>query len=281
MSDSKERAPTVRLNQGPEIPSVGLGVFKTPPGPTTERAVRWALEIGYRHIDTATYYQNESDVGAAVRASGLPREEVFVTSKLWHTDHGFDRAMKAARASAERLGLGYLDLYLIHWPRADTPSARLDSWRALERLQADGLVRAIGVSNYTVRHLKELLASAQVVPAVDQIEMHPFVFDPALVAFCEEHGIHVEAWAPLTRGHRLDHPTVVAVAEVHRRTPAQVLVRWGLEHGFIELPKSVHRERIEENFHVFDFSLSPREVDALDGLADGSREGLWDPREIP
>ena len=281
MASAGVRAPRVRLNQGPEMPIVGLGVFQSPPGPTTRQAVAWALEAGYRHVDTAAYYENESDVGAAVRASGLPREEIFVTTKLWYSDHGFERALRAARSSERRLGLRYIDLYLIHWPRADSPRTRLDSWKALEKLQKDGVVRAIGVSNYTVRHLEELLANSSVVPAVDQIEFHPFVYDPELLAYGERHGIRLEAWAPLTRGRRFDHPTLQAIAKAHARTPAQILIRWGLEHGLIEIPKSIHHERIVENFRVFDFSLTPEELARLDALRDGSRIGLWNPSDIP
>jgi methylglyoxal/glyoxal reductase len=273
--------PLLRLNQGVEIPMLGLGVFQSPPGAVTEKAVATALELGYRHVDTAAMYGNESDVGAAVRASGLPREEVFVTTKLWHTEHGFDSAQAAAHESLKRLGLGYIDLYLIHWPRANAPKDRLDSWRAFEKLQQEGVCRAIGVSNYTVRHLEELRAHSGVTPAVDQVELHPFVFDPELAGYCERHGIRLEAWSPLTRGRRLDDPTVRAVADAHHRTPAQVLLRWGIEHGFIEIPKSVRRERIEENARIFDFSLLPAEVAQLDALRDGKRVGLWNPSEIP
>jgi len=226
-------------------------------------------------------YANEEDVGAAVRASGIPREEIVVTSKLWHTDHGYARALEAGRKSHDRLGLGTIDLYLIHWPRANTPADRLASWRGLEKLQQEGVCRAIGVSNYTVRHLEELAGEADVAPAVDQIELHPFVFDPALLEYVQRHGIRLEAWAPLTRGRQFDHPEVRAVADAHRKTPAQVLIRWGLDHGFIEIPKSTHRERIVENSQVFDFHLTTEELARLDALADGSRVGLWNPAEIP
>jgi methylglyoxal/glyoxal reductase len=272
---------SVRLNQGVEIPVLGLGTYQTPPGPTTRNAVAWALEAGYRHIDTAALYANEAEVGEAVRASGLRRDEVFVTTKLWHSDHGFESSQAAARKSLERLGLGYIDLYLIHWPRANTPADRLASWRGLEKLQQEGVCRAIGVSNYTVRHLEELAGEADVAPAVDQIELHPFVFDPALLEYVQRHGIRLEAWAPLTRGRQFDHPEVRAVADAHRKTPAQVLIRWGLDHGFIEVPKSTHRERIVENSQVFDFHLTTEELARLDALADGSRVGLWNPAEIP
>ncbi len=269
------------LNHGSGIPCVGLGVFQSEAGPTTRHAVAWALEDGYRHIDTAAMYGNEADVGESVRASGLDRDEVFVTTKLWHTDHGFENAQAACRQSLARLGLGYIDLYLIHWPRAKSPDDRIASWRALEKLRAEGLCRAIGVSNYTVRHLEELRAHSDVVPAVDQVELHPFVFDPELLAYADGRGIRLEAWSPLTRGRHLDHPTIQGIARAHDRTPAQVLVRWGLEHGVVEIPKSVHRERIRENAAVFDFALSADEVRALDALRGGPRVGLWNPVDIP
>lgn len=257
------------LNQGSEIPQLGLGVYQSPPGPITQQAVRWALELGYRQIDTAALYENEADVGEAVRASGLPREEVFLTTKLWYTEHGFERAQKAARASLDRIGFSYVDLYLIHWPRADSPKDRLDSWRGLEKLQREGLCRAIGVSNYTVRHLEEMRAHSDVVPAVNQVEFHPFVYDPELAGYCERRRIVLEQWAPLTRGRRFDDPSVRAIAEAHGRTPAQILLRWGIQHGFVVLPKSVHRERIEENARIFDFSLAPEEMRRLDALRGG------------
>ena len=274
-------ASRVRLNQGPEIPWLGLGVFQTEPGAVTRNSVRYALEAGYRAVDTAAMYGNESDVGEAVRASGLPREEIFVTTKLWHTDHGYEPALRAGRASAERLGLGPIDLYLIHWPRANSPQDRLDSWRAMTELQREGLVRAIGVSNYTVRHLEELRTHSDVVPAVDQVEFHPFVYNAELVDYCTAHGIRLEAWSPLTRARHLDHPTIAAIAAAHHRTAAQVLIRWGLEHGVVEIPKSTHRERIRENAQVFDFSLSAADVAALDALRGGPRVGMWNPADIP
>ena len=274
-------ASRVRLNQGVEIPWLGLGVFQTEPGPVTRDAVRYALETGYRAVDTAAMYRNEADVGEAVRQSGIPRDEVFVTTKLWHTEHGYDSALRAGRASAERLGLGPIDLYLIHWPRANSPEDRLDSWRALIRLKSEGVCRSIGVSNYTVRHLEELRSHSDVVPAVDQLEFHPFVYDPELVGYCERAGIRLEAWSPLTRGRQLDHPTIVSVAAARHRTPAQVLLRWGLQHGVIELPKSVHRERIRENAQLFDFALTPHDMAALDALKGGPRVGMWNPADIP
>lgn len=273
-------ASRVRLNQGIEMPWLGLGVFLTEPGPTTEQAVGWALEAGYRHIDTASMYRNEADVGRAVRASGLVREDVFVTTKVWYTEHGYETVLRAGRESLDRLGLGYIDLYLIHWPRANSPKDRLESWRALEELRDAGTCRAIGVSNYAIRHLEEL-ADARIRPAVDQVEFHPFVYDPALIDYCDAHGIRLEAYSPLTRNRRLDDPTIAGVAKELGRSPAQVLIRWGLQHGLVEIPKSTHRERIQENARVFDFELSATEMARLDGLRDGRRVTQSDPADIP
>ena len=283
MSETAPSGPTstFRLNDGHEIPCLGLGVFQMDPGPQTQQAVRWALEDGYRMVDTAALYNNETDVGEGVRASGIPREDVYVTTKLWHSEHGFESSQRAFRTSLGKLRFDYVDLYLIHWPRAPTPADRLASWRGLEKLQTEGLCRSIGVSNYTVRHLEELLAASGTVPAVDQVELHPFVYDPALEAFCARHKIRLEAWSPITRGRQFDHPTVAKVARAHGRTPAQVLLRWGLQHGFVEIPKSAHRERIVENARIFDFALTPGEMGALDALKGGPRVGMWNPAEIP
>jgi len=271
----------VRTSQGLDLPWLGLGVFQTPPGAVTRNAVTWALEAGYRHIDTATLYGNEEDVGAAVRASGVPREEIVVTTKLWHTDHGFERAQVAARASQERLGLGPIDLYLIHWPTAASPAARLDSWRALEKLREDGVVRTIGVSNYSVRHLEELRTHSDAVPSVNQVEFHPFVYDPEFLRYCERQHILVEAYSPLTRARKLDDPRVGRIASALGKSPAQVLIRWGLQHGLVELPKSVHPERIRQNADVFDFALSPAQMQELDSLRGGGRVTATDPVSIP
>lgn len=271
----------LRTGQGLELPRLGFGVFQVPPGEATRTAVGHALDAGYRLIDTAAMYANEEDVGTAVRASGIPREEIVVTSKLWHTDHGYARALEAGRRSQERLGLGPIDLYLIHWPRAESPELRLESWRALERLRADGVVRAIGVSNYTVRHLEELRAASDIVPAVDQLEFHPFVYDPEILRYAAAHGVVLEAYSPLTRGRRLDDRRIAAIAGAHRRSPAQVLLRWGLQHGLVELPRSVRPERIRENAAVFDFELTPADMGSLDALAGGGRVTALDPATIP
>jgi diketogulonate reductase-like aldo/keto reductase len=266
---------TLRLNSGAAIPQVGLGVWQTPTGAATREAVTAAIEAGYRHIDTARVYRNEADVGAAVRAAGVPRAQLFVTTKLWNADQGYDEALRAFDASLERLGLDFVDLYLIHWP---VPGKRLESWRALERLFDDGRARSIGVSNFLVPHLQELLAKAKHVPAVNQIELSPFLQRHDAVALCRARGIVVEAYSPLTRGQRLGHPVVVEIARRVDRTPAQVLLRWSLQHGNVVLPKSTRPARIEENGRLFDFTLDEAAMKRLDGLEEGLATG-WDPAQ--
>jgi len=263
----------VQLNNGLSIPQVGLGVWQA--GGGTKGAVLAALEAGYRHIDTAAVYGNEAQVGAAIAESGIPRERIFVTSKLWNNDHGYDKALQAYDASLKRLKLDYLDLYLIHWPVA---GLRLDSWRALERLSADQRVRSIGVSNFLAPHLKELSQAAKVLPAVNQIELTPFLQRSETVASCRELGITLEAYSPLTRGQRLDHPVVVELATSLGRSPAQVLLRWGIQQGFVILPKSVHAPRIAENAALFDFELDAAAMQRLDALEEGLVTG-WNPAD--
>jgi diketogulonate reductase-like aldo/keto reductase len=265
----------LRLNTGAAIPQVGLGVWQIPRGEPTRHAVAEALVAGYRHVDTARVYGNEADVGAAVRASGVPRAELFVTTKLWNADQGYDPALRAFDVSLTRLGLDYVDLYLIHWPLA---GKRRDSWRALQRLHAEGRARAIGVSNYLTRHLTELLDATGVVPAVDQIEVSPFLQQRETRALCARHGIVVEAYSPLTHGLRLNEPAVARIASEVGRSPAQVLLRWGLQHGLVVLPKSSEPARLRENAAVFDFTLDAAAMASLDALEEGLVTG-WDPRE--
>ena len=260
----------VKLNNGVEMPWLGLGVFKSKPGRETEQAVRWALEIGYRHIDTAAMYGNEADVGRAVRESGVPRENVFVTTKVWNSDQGYQTALQAFDRSRKNLGLDVIDLYLIHWP---VKGKIRDTWRALEKLLADGSVRAIGVSNFLVHHLEELTSSSSVAPAVNQVEFHPFLVQEDLLAYDTRAGIRHEAWSPLVRGRALDAPVIVQIAEKHGRTPAQVILRWDIQKGVVTIPKSVKRERILENSRVFDFSLEPGEMRAISALENGTRTG--------
>lgn len=268
---------TRRLNTGAQIPRVGLGVFQAPRGEITRAAVRAALALGYRHVDTARVYGNEADVGAAVREANVPRAELFVTTKLWNADQGHDAARRAFDASLGRLGLDYVDLYLVHWP---VPGLRLESWRALEAIHASGRARAIGVSNFMVRHLEELLARAQVVPAVNQIEVSPFLQQRQVRALCQERGIVVEAYSPLTKGERLDHPAVRRIAGEAGMTPAQVLLRWGLQRELVILPKSVTPARLAENLAALDLPLSDAHMAALDALEEGLVTG-WDPRDAP
>lgn len=269
---------TIAPSHGRPMPLLGLGTFRSPRGDATRNAVRWALKLGYRHIDTAAAYGNEKDVGAAVRDSGVPRDDVFITTKLAADDHGYDRALRAFDASLERLGLDTVDLYLVHWPGG---GPRRESWRALERILRDGRARAIGVSNYLVDHLEELFAHAEVAPAVNQFELHPFAYRSRsdVVTFCREHDIIVEGYAPLAKGRRLDHPVVREMAERHGKTGAQVLIRWALQHRIVTIPKSTRRERIRENAAVYDFELSAEEVERLDQLDEGYITS-WNPREI-
>jgi len=268
---------TVKLNNGVLMPLLGLGVYLMRPGQETYRAVRAALETGYRLVDTASFYRNEEDVGRAVRDSALPREEVFITTKLWNDDHGYDSALRAFDASLNRLGLGYIDLYLIHFP---VPNLRDESWRALEKILDSGRARAVGVSNYTERHLQDLLSKSSVVPAVNQVEFSPFLYQRDLLEFCRKHRIQLEAYAPLTAGRRLDDPPITAIARKHSRTNAQVLLRWAIQHEVVVIPKSRHAGKIEENAQVFDFDLTSEETSMLDGLHDGFRSS-WDPTAVP
>jgi diketogulonate reductase-like aldo/keto reductase len=270
--------PTVRFNNGVEMPQLGFGVFLVPADEVVE-PVRMALDAGYRLIDTAKLYGNEEGVGQAIRDSGLPRDEVFVTTKVWNSDHGYDATLRAFDTSQKLLGLDVVDLYLIHWP---TPQRDLyvDTWRALERLYADGRVRAIGVSNFNVPHLQRLLDEATVVPAVNQIELHPGFPQDELRAFHERHGIVTESWSPLGRGHGLlDNPAVTAIAEAHGKTPAQVVLRWHLQLECAVIPKSSHADRIRENFDVFDIELGTDDMATLSALAEPGRIGP-DPDEF-
>ena len=270
--------PTLRLNNGLEMPQLGFGVFLVPADEVVE-PVATALDAGYRLIDTAKLYGNEEGVGRAIRDSGLAREDVFVTTKVWNADHGYDATLRAFDESQKLLGLDVVDLYLIHWP---TPQRDLyvDTWKALERLYADGRVRAIGVSNFNVPHLQRLLDETTVVPTVNQIELHPGFAQDELRAFHERHGIVTESWSPLGRGHGLlDNPAVTSIADAHGKTPAQVVLRWHLQLGCAVIPKSTHAERIRENFDVFDFALDDGDVKALSALTEPQRIGP-DPDEM-
>ncbi len=268
------QAPTIALRDGRRIPQLGFGVFRISPGDATRAAVGAALDAGYRHVDTAAVYRNEADVGAALRASSLPPGAVWVTTKLANADQGGASARRAFEASLARLGLDAVDLYLLHWPH----ELRLESWRVLEQLHAEGLARSIGVSNFLVRHLDELLAQASEPPAVNQIELSPFLFRSReeTLRRCADEGIAIEAYSPLTKGRRLDDSTVATIASEVGRTPAQVLIRWSLQKGFVVLAGSSNPAHIVENAAVFDFSLDDSQLAALDALDEGLTTG-WDP----
>jgi 2,5-diketo-D-gluconate reductase A len=264
--------PALRMNNGVEIPQVGFGVFLVP-DTETQAAVRTALEAGYRHIDTAKLYQNEAGVGAAIAESGIPRDELFVTTKVWNSEQGFDAAIASFEASMGRLGLDVLDLLLIHWPAPDL-DRYVDTWRAFERLYADGRVRAIGASNFQTAHLRRLFDETSVVPAINQIELHPLLPQAELRAFHAEHGIVTEAWSPLARGGAvLSDPLITSIAERVGKSPAQVILRWHVELGNVVIPKSVTPSRIRENLEVFDFSLTAEDLTAIAGLETGDRIG--------
>ncbi|MGH3931642.1 MAG: aldo/keto reductase [Pseudonocardiaceae bacterium] len=269
--------PTMTLNNGVPIPQLGFGTFLVPPE-DAEQVVSTALETGYRSIDTATAYRNEEGVGRAIAASGLPRDEVFVTTKVWNSDHGYDEALRAFDRSARRLGLDTVDLYLIHWP-VPIVDRYVETWRALEKLVADGRVRTIGVCNFTLEQLRRLLAETGTVPAVNQIELHPHLPQTELRALHAEHGIATEAWSPLAQGQLLSDPPITRLAERHGVTPAQLVLRWHLQLGNIVIPKSVTPARMRENIDVFGFELSADDLAAIAGLETGQRVGP-DPAEF-
>ncbi|MFD9739069.1 aldo/keto reductase [Umezawaea sp. NPDC059074] len=264
--------PTVTLNNGVTMPQLGFGVFQVP-DPETAAAVSHALEVGYRSIDTAAIYGNEVGVGQALASSGIARDDLFVTTKLWNSEQGYDATLRAFDASMDKLKLDYLDLYLIHWP---TPARGLytDTWKAFAKLAADGRVRSVGVSNFQPNHLTEIVEATGLVPAVNQVELHPRLTQEPLRAFHAEHGIVTEAWSPLGQGKGLlDDPAIAAVAAKYDRSPAQVVLRWHLQLGNVVIPKSVTPSRIAENLDVFDFELADADVAALSALNVDSRVG--------
>jgi 2,5-diketo-D-gluconate reductase A len=263
--------PALTLRDGVEIPQLGFGVFQVPAA-ETQGVVEEALAAGYRHVDTAAAYENEAGVGAAIAACALPRDEVFVTTKLWNDRQGYDSTLRAFHLSLERLGMDYVDLYLIHWP-LPSRDLYLDTWRAFERLQEEGCVRSIGVSNFRVEDLERLRAEADVQPTVNQIELHPRFQQAELRAWHNQHGVATEAWSPLAQARVLDSSTIETIAASHGRTPAQVVLRWHLQLGNVAIPKSVTPARIDENFEVFDFELSEDDMDAIERLDAGERIG--------
>jgi 2,5-diketo-D-gluconate reductase A len=272
MTTSPSPVPSVILNNGVEIPQLGFGVFQVDPA-DTKRVTLDALEVGYRHIDTAEMYRNEAQVGQAVRESSIDRSDIFVTSKLNNPFHRPDQVRSAFQGTLDALDIGYVDLFLIHWPLPKSDVDYLDTWKAMEGLLEGGLVRAVGVSNFQVTHLQRLIDGASVVPAVNQIELHPYLTQNELRDFDSAHGIATEAWSPIARGKVLEDPVITALAADIGRTPAQVVLRWQLQRGEIVFPKSTSRSRIEENFALFDFELSDEQVAAVTALNRDERIG--------
>lgn len=268
---AKYKMPTVKLNNHVKIPQIGFGVYKIDDA-EANKVVGWALDAGYRSIDTASVYGNERGVGQAVVESGIPREDVFVTSKLWNDDQGYDSALKAFDTSMEKLGLDYMDMYLIHWPNSDEQKY-VDSWRALEKLYADGRVRAIGVSNFMPANFELLDQQCEITPALNQFEYHPALQQNEIAHYCFKNKIAIEAWSPLARGGVLDSPILREIADWHNKTPAQVVLRWHLQEGRIIIPKSSNKQRIAENIDILDFELTVDALDDIQGLESGLRIG--------
>jgi diketogulonate reductase-like aldo/keto reductase len=258
------------LNNGLKMPWLGFGVHRIDDGQDVEDAVRTALEIGYRSLDTATVYGNERGVGKMIRESGIPRKDIFLTTKVWNIDQREKRILAAFEESLERLETEYVDLYLVHWPVKDCYQ---ETWQVMEEIYQSGCAKAIGVSNFQIRHLEDILNNSQIIPAVNQIEFHPLLVQPKLLNFCQENEIQVEAWAPLMEGHIVNEPSVQKIAKKYDKTPAQIALRWDLQHGVVTIPKSVHANRIAENAQIFDFELSQTDMKELDALDEGKRVG--------
>ncbi|MFC1865422.1 aldo/keto reductase [Chloroflexota bacterium] len=265
----------IKLNNDIEMPLLGLGTWQIN-GNQAERSVLSALAAGYRHIDTAAIYNNEDDVGRAIQKSGIPREEVFITTKLWNGDHGYKPAIAALDRSLKKLGLSYVDLYLIHWP---VENQRNETWQSMEAILESGKCRAIGVSNYTIRHLEQLMRQSTTIPAVNQVEFSPYLYQKDLLGFCRNNGIQLESYSPLTRGRKLDDSRLVAMAGKYGKSTAQILIRWALQSGIVTIPKASKEEHIRENADVFDFIVSSEDMQTLDSFNEPLRI-CWDPTEV-
>ena len=261
---------TTTLHNGVKMPWLGLGVFKVEEGEEVEKSVETAIKLGYRSIDTAAIYRNEEGVGRAIKASGVPREELFITTKVWNKAQGYEITLEAFERSMSKLGLDYLDLYLIHWP---VKGKYLDTWRALEKLYKDGKVRAIGVSNFQIHHLQDIFKMAEVKPMVNQVEYHPKLAQVELLSFCKENNVQMQAWSPLMQGHLLENEVIKAIGEKHGKSVAQVILRWDLQNGVVTIPKSVKEHRIKENADIFDFELTIEEMEKINALNEEKRIG--------
>ncbi|MFB9758392.1 aldo/keto reductase [Ectobacillus funiculus] len=258
------------LHNGVAMPWFGLGVFKVEDGSEVIEAVKTAIQNGYRSIDTAALYGNEEGVGQAIKESGVPRQELFITTKVWNSDQGYDSTLQAFETSLNKLGLDYLDLYLIHWPGKDKYK---ETWKALEKLYKDGRVRAIGVSNFKIHHLEDLMSSAEIKPMINQVEYHPHLTQKELLSFCQREGIQLEAWSPLKQGQLLSDPIINNLAEKYRKSSAQIILRWDLQNKVVTIPKSIKEQRIIENANIFDFELSAEDMEEIDGLNKDERVG--------
>ncbi len=259
----------IELNNGIEMPIFGLGTWALS-GKQAYQAILWAFNIGYRLIDTAMIYGNEREIGKALKDANVPRDEIFVTTKVWNYDQGYDNTLKAFEKSLKRLTLDFIDLYLIHWPA--TP-LRNESWKALEKLYNEGKTRSIGVSNFTIRHINELLDTSSTMPAVNQFEISPFLYQRDLIKYCQDKGIVVEAYSPLTRGRRLDYDKLQKISRKYGKTPAQILLRWGIQHNIVEIPKSGSLDHLKENANIFDFSINQDDITFLDSINEEYRLG--------
>ena len=266
----------ITLNNRIKIPMFGLGTYLNDNGKQTIDSILYALEIGYRHIDTAAMYENEKEVGIAIRESGIPRDEIFITTKLWNSDHGYENTFKAFHCSLDLLGLDYINLYVIHWP---VENLRLESWRALEKLYNEGLCKSIGISNYMERHLDELLNNSFVIPVVNQVEFSPFLYLKELQNYCELKGIALESYSPLTKGHKLNNLKLIDIACRYNKSTSQILIRWCLQKGVIVIPKSSQKQHIKENADIFDFNISEVDMNKLDNLNENYHSS-WDPTNV-
>jgi diketogulonate reductase-like aldo/keto reductase len=261
---------TTTLYNGVKMPWLGFGVFKVKDGEEVVDAVKTAIQAGYRSIDTAKAYNNETGVAQGIRESGIAREDLFITTKVWNGDQGYESTLAAFEASMERLELEYLDLYLIHWP---VKGKYKDTWRALEKLHKEGRIRAIGVSNFQIHHLEDLMTDATIKPAVNQVELHPLLIQTELREYCSKHQIQIEAWSPLGQGHLLEHPLLLEIAAKYSKSPAQVILRWDLQNGIVTIPKSVTPQRIRDNADLFDFELTTEEIERINQLNENKRFG--------
>lgn len=267
---------TVLLDNGVDIPILGFGTYQSKAGNETQNAVRLALDYGYRHIDTAAIYGNENDVAKAIQDSKVDLNDLFITTKVWNADQGYDNTLKALDQSLLKLNMDYVDMYLVHWPQ---PGLRLDTWKAMMTIYEQGKARAIGISNYTEKHIDELLIDSPIVPGVNQIEMTPYLYQKELAEHCLKNRIQIESYSPLTQGKKINEPRLVALANKYGKTAGQMLIRWSIEHNFIVLPKSTNAERIKENAEVFDFSITKEDLDFMDSWDENFRVS-WNPYNL-